>query len=131
MWKSVFSFSKEQYARHRYFVANRTTVQNIVNRMGLDSPERQGMKTTIIEAYPGTYGLHALTLGPGTFTRAFMEHPNVERVIAMENVPSFLAQLEVCDNMSYFLASTKRSCLNVGERQASRHPTNRIFMGHL
>lgn len=52
--------------------------------MGIDEGDRQGMKTTIIEAYPG----------PGTFTRAFMEHPAVEKVISMENVPMFLSCLE-------------------------------------
>ncbi|WFD27492.1 hypothetical protein MNAN1_002489 [Malassezia nana] len=52
--------------------------------MGIGEGERQGMKTTIIEAYPG----------PGTFTRAFMEHPAVEKVITMENVPMFLSCLE-------------------------------------
>jgi len=83
-WKSLFAFSKEQRARHRYFVSNKDKVAEIVRAMGLDADERQGVKSTIIEAYPG----------PGTFTRAFMEHPAVEKVISMENVPLFLSYLE-------------------------------------
>ncbi|WFD19994.1 hypothetical protein MCAP1_002238 [Malassezia caprae] len=83
-WKSIFAFSKEQRARHRYFVSNKDKVAEIVRAMGLDKEERQGMKTTIVEAYPG----------PGTFTRAFMEHPAVEKVISMENVSMFLKYLE-------------------------------------
>lgn len=83
-WKSAFLFTKEQHARHRYFVANRNTVEDIVQRIALGERELKGLKTTVVEAYPG----------PGTFTRAFMNHPNVERVIAMEDVPMFLDQLE-------------------------------------
>ncbi|WFD23630.1 hypothetical protein MEQU1_002324 [Malassezia equina] len=80
----MFAFSKEQRARHRYFVSNKDKVAEIVRAMGLDEGERQGIKSTIIEAYPG----------PGTFTRAFMEHPAVEKVISMENVSMFLTCLE-------------------------------------
>ena len=83
-WKDLFAFSKEQGARYRYFVANRGTVQGIVSQLGLDEREAQGIKTTIVEAYPG----------PGTFTREFLLHPNVERVVSMDNVPMFLEQLE-------------------------------------
>lgn len=83
-WKKTFSFTKEHLARHRYFVARQDTAQDIVSKIGLDDPERQGQKTTIIEAYAG----------PGTITRELMKHPNVERVVALENVPLFLPCLE-------------------------------------
>ena len=83
-WKQHFTFTKEHFARHRYFVARQDTAQEIVSKIGLDDPERQGQKTTIIEAYAG----------PGTITRELMKHPNVERVVALENVPLFLPCLE-------------------------------------
>lgn len=86
-WKAHMVGRKQTRSRHRYFVANKHTVQDIVSRMGLDSPEREKNKVTIVEAYPG----------PGTFTRAFLEHPNVERVIALEDVEFYLHHLDVRD----------------------------------
>ena len=52
--------------------------------LGLNERESQGIKTTIVDAYSG----------PGTFTRAFMQHPNVESVIAIDQAPRFLKYLE-------------------------------------
>ncbi|WFC98424.1 hypothetical protein MYAM1_001151 [Malassezia yamatoensis] len=83
-WKSAFSFTRQQSARHRYFVARRETVQEIVSKIGLDDPERKGQKVTVIEAYAG----------PGTITRELMKHPSVERVVALEQAPCFLPSLE-------------------------------------
>ncbi|WFD06879.1 hypothetical protein MVES1_002234 [Malassezia vespertilionis] len=83
-WKSAFSFTKEHMARHRYFVARRETAQEIVSKIGLDDAERRGRKVTVVEAYAG----------PGTITRELMQHPNVERVVALENVTTFLPWLE-------------------------------------
>ena len=83
-WKSVFNFTKEQFARHRYFVARQDTAQAIVDKIGLDDAERNGHKATIVEAYAG----------PGTLTRQLMQHPSVERVVALENAPTFLPWLE-------------------------------------
>ena len=84
IWKSMFAFNRDQLAQNRYFVANRGTVDRIIECMGLHERESQGIKTTIVDAYSG----------PGTFTRAFMKHPNVERVVAIDQAPRFLKYLE-------------------------------------
>lgn len=84
MWKSMFAFNRDQLAQNRYFVANRGTVDRIIDCLGLNERESQGIKTTIVDAYSG----------PGTFTRAFMQHPNVESVIAIDQAPRFLKYLE-------------------------------------
>lgn len=80
-WKNTFSFTKEQHARHRYFVSNRDTARDIVAAIGLDDPARP--KATIIEAYAG----------PGTLTRELMLHGKVERVVSLEDVASFVPWL--------------------------------------
>ncbi|WFD31373.1 hypothetical protein MSPP1_002408 [Malassezia sp. CBS 17886] len=84
LWKRAFSFTKESMSRHRYFVANRDTVRDIVASMDLGNRDRHPEKVTVIEAYAG----------PGTLTRELMQHPNVERVVALENVHAFLPWLE-------------------------------------
>lgn len=83
-WKQKFSFTKDNFARHRYFVSRQETAKEIVSKIGLDDPSRAGRKATVVEAYAG----------PGTLTRELMQHPNVERVVALENVPTFLPCLE-------------------------------------
>ena len=80
MWKSMFAFNRDQLAQNRYFVANRGTVDRIIDCLGLNERESQGIKTTIVDAYSG----------PGTFTRAFMLHEHVESVIAIDNAPRSL-----------------------------------------
>ena len=82
-WPLTFSFSRGKNARYRYFVANHETAQNIVDKISLDRAD--GRKVTVIEAYPG----------PGTLTRLFMRHPNVEKVIALEGSEMFANWLDM------------------------------------
>lgn len=83
-WRNVFSFTREQNARYRYFVSNRALVHRIVDQLGLNDQARRGQKATIVEAYSG----------PGTLTRGLIQHESVEKVIALENVASFLPWLQ-------------------------------------
>lgn len=82
-WPLTFSFSRGKNAQYRYFVANHETAQNIVDKISLDRAD--GRKVTVIEAYPG----------PGTLTRLFMRHPNVEKVIALEGSEMFANWLDM------------------------------------
>ncbi|WFD36057.1 hypothetical protein MCUN1_002928 [Malassezia cuniculi] len=82
-WPLAFSFSRGKNARHRYFVANNETAKSVVDNIKLDRAD--GRKVTVIEAYPG----------PGTLTRLFMQHPNVEKVIALEASEMFAYWLDM------------------------------------
>ncbi len=74
-WPLAFAKAKgigRQFtSAHTFFVSNKNTVQRMVDSLELE----KGAPKTILEVYPG----------PGVATRAFLAHPNVEKVIAIEN----------------------------------------------
>jgi len=72
-------------ASSRYVVANKTTAKRLVNSLGLDELAAKGIKTTVIEGYPG----------PGILTRQLLLHPAVEKVIAMEDNKLHLQFLDI------------------------------------
>jgi hypothetical protein len=81
---------------------NKNTTSSVVKAMELGKrAEAAGGKLTILEGYPG----------PGTMTRSFIEDDNVERVIAMENHPSFAPWLEVSASGNRTLSDEIRSYL--------------------
>ncbi|CDS00194.1 hypothetical protein, partial [Sporisorium scitamineum] len=83
-WKTAFPTSKQYQTSFRYFVSNRSTIQDIIPHLGITHPERNGEKVTIIEGYPG----------PGTFATEFLAMDQVEKVIALEDAPRYVKKLE-------------------------------------
>lgn len=52
-WRKVFPVKKSFNTSHRYFIANRERIAEVVEKLGLAEGDRKGMKTTVVEAYPG------------------------------------------------------------------------------
>lgn len=84
-WKTAFPNAKQALTTYRYFVANRSTVKSIIPHLGLNEPERNGEKVTIIEGYPG----------PGTFASELLKLDEVEKLIALEATPCYLKKIEL------------------------------------
>ncbi|ETS59936.1 hypothetical protein PaG_05917 [Moesziomyces aphidis] len=84
-WKKAFPNGKIQQTTYRYFVSNRSTIQQIIPHLGIHDPERNGEEVTIVEGYPG----------PGTFTSELLKIPEVEKVVALEATPCYVDKLEV------------------------------------
>ncbi|SPO40620.1 related to MTF1 - mitochondrial RNA polymerase specificity factor [Pseudozyma flocculosa] len=82
-WKEAFPSGKAASTQYRYFTANRDTLAGMVDALRIGSDLAPGQKATVIEGYPG----------PGTFTSELVKHPAVEKVIALESAPSYLAAL--------------------------------------
>ncbi|KAE8259026.1 hypothetical protein A4X13_0g1289 [Tilletia indica] len=83
-WATSFSPARA-FSGSRYIVANKNTAEDLVASLGLDRLAKKGIKTTVIEAYPG----------PGILTRVLLNHPAVEKVIAMEDNKQHLAYLDI------------------------------------
>ncbi|KAK0560001.1 hypothetical protein OC844_004036 [Tilletia horrida] len=73
-WKTAFATNRA-FSASRYVLANKNTVKAVIASLGLDELAKKGIKTTVIEGYPGL----------GTLTRELLEHPAVEKVIALED----------------------------------------------
>ena len=84
-WKMAFPNAKQHQTSYRYFMSNRATIRDIISQLGIQDPERNGEKVTIVEGYPG----------PGTFASEFLQLPEVEKVIGLEETPRYLQKLEV------------------------------------
>ncbi|CCF52044.1 hypothetical protein NDA11_002388 [Ustilago hordei] len=82
-WKKAFPNSKAYETSYRYFISNRSTIKDIISKLGITSEERKGEKVTIIEGYPG----------PGTFADEMLKLPKVEKVIALESTPCYVSKL--------------------------------------
>lgn len=83
-WKAAFPNSKRDLTSYRYFVSNRSTIKEIIPKLGINAKERKSEQVTIIEGYPG----------PGTFASELLKLPKVEKLIALESTPCYLSKLE-------------------------------------
>lgn len=84
-WKEAFPIAKQHQTSYRYFVSNRSTVQDIISHLGIDAPDRRGEKVTIVEGYPG----------PGIFASELLKLEHVEKIIALESAPPYFKKLEI------------------------------------
>lgn len=84
-WKEEFPISKQHLTSYRYFVSNRSTIQDIISHLGITAPERNGEKVTVVEGYSG----------PGLFASELLKMPQVEKVIALEATPCYLKRIEL------------------------------------
>jgi len=85
-WDDCFQRGRGWQNNHHFFVGSEDTVEAVTLAMELDRRAKAaGRKLTILEGYTG----------PGTMTRRFLNDDNVEKVIAMEDHPSFFPWLKV------------------------------------
>ncbi|CEH14404.1 DIMETHYLADENOSINE TRANSFERASE 1, MITOCHONDRIAL [Ceraceosorus bombacis] len=83
-WKDVFS-AGVGISRNRTFICDKELAHRVIEGLNLDEAEGQ---VTIVEAYPG----------PGILTRLLLEHPKVEKVIAMEDNTTYLPCIQALQN---------------------------------
>ncbi|KAK0546953.1 hypothetical protein OC845_004346 [Tilletia horrida] len=83
-WDEIFPV-RRAFGGHRYFISNRNTAREVAASLGIDKLAAKGVKTTVIEAYPG----------PGIITRELLQNPNVEKVIVLEDTAAHLKWLDV------------------------------------